>query len=80
MLMCGIFRNNWTGMSVFSLRESAGKQMEERKGETHGGVISFGNGNASITIKGKEGQSLVGKNFYVYQLFFAENAKGRGIY
>lgn len=64
------------GMSVFAAKESAVKQMEERKGETHGGVISFGNGNASITIKGKEGQSLVGKNFYVYQLFFAENAKG----
>lgn len=49
---------------------------EERKGETHGGTISFGNGKASITIQGKEGQSLVGKHFYVYQLFFAENAKG----
>ena len=62
------------GISVFAAQEI--EQTEERKGETHGGVISFGNGNASITIKGKEGQSLVGKNFYVYQLFFAENAKG----
>ena len=41
------------GMSVFAAKESAVKQKEERKGETHGGVISFGNGNASITIKVK---------------------------
>lgn len=36
----------------------------------------MGNGIAHIDIKGNDGQTLVGKEFNVYQLFFAENAKG----
>lgn len=42
---------------------------------TQGGVAIMGNGSAGITIKGNEGQTLVGKKFRVYQLFFAENAR-----
>lgn len=38
------------------------------------GVADFGDGNASITIKGNSGQSLVGKQFHVYKLFEAENS------
>ena len=38
------------------------------------GVADFGEGNASITIKGNSGQTLVGKKFNVYKLFDAENA------
>lgn len=38
------------------------------------GVADFGEGNASITIKGNSGQTLVGKKFNVYKLFEAENA------
>lgn len=38
------------------------------------GVADFGDGNASITIKGNSGQSLVGKKFNVYKLFVAENS------
>ena len=38
------------------------------------GVADFGEGNASITIKGNSGQSLVGKTFNVYKLFEAENS------
>lgn len=41
---------------------------------TPNGVADFGEGNASITIKGNSGQTLVGKNFNVYKLFDAENA------
>ena len=39
------------------------------------GVADFGEGSASITIKGNSGQSLVGKKFNVYKLFDAENAE-----
>lgn len=43
---------------------------------TTAGTVAYSEGNASITIKGNEGQSLVGKTFEVYQLFTAENAIG----
>lgn len=39
------------------------------------GVSTLGNGNASITIRPHNGQSLAGKRFEVYKLFNAENAK-----
>lgn len=42
---------------------------------TPNGVADFGEGNASITIKGNSGQTLVGKRFNVYKLFDAENAE-----
>lgn len=42
---------------------------------TPNGVADFGEGSASITIKGNSGQSLVGKKFNVYKLFVAENAE-----
>ena len=42
---------------------------------TQGGVAVMGNGAANITIKGNEGQTLAGKKFRVYQLFFAENSR-----
>ena len=42
---------------------------------TPNGVADFGEGNASITIKGNSGQTLVGKKFNVYKLFDAENAE-----
>lgn len=41
---------------------------------TPNGVADFGEGNASITIKGNSGQTLVGKKFNVYKLFVAENS------
>lgn len=40
------------------------------------GTVNFGQGTASITIKGNEGQSLVGKRFEVFRLFNAENSQG----
>lgn len=42
---------------------------------TQGGVAILGNKTAAITIKGNEGQTLIGKKFRVYQLFFAENSR-----
>lgn len=43
---------------------------------TSQGSVDLSQGDASITIKGNEGQSLVGKTFEIYQLFEAENAAG----
>lgn len=43
---------------------------------TVNGIADFGQGGAHIDIKGNSGQTLVGKQFRVYQIFFAENAKG----
>ena len=36
----------------------------------------MGKGTAGIVISGNDGQSLIGKQFHVYKLFDAENAKG----
>lgn len=43
--------------------------------KTPGGTANFERGNASITIKGNQGQTLKGKKFQVYQLFDAESAE-----
>ena len=40
------------------------------------GIATMGSGQAHIDITGNEGQTLVGKQFNVYKLFNAENAKG----
>ena len=42
---------------------------------TPNGISTLGSGNASITIKANNGQSLIGKKFEVYKLFDAENSK-----
>lgn len=59
-------------LSVFA-KETEGKY---RTMETLHGMADFQRGNASIVIHGKEGQSLKGKSFRLYQIFNAENAKG----
>ena len=44
------------------------------------GCVSMGDGNASITVRGGEGQSLEGKRFEIFRLFDAENAeKGESV-
>lgn len=59
-------------LSVFA-KETEGKY---RTMETLHGAADFQRGSASIVIHGKEGQSLKGKSFRLYQIFNAENAKG----
>lgn len=41
------------------------------------GVANFNRGDASITITGTAGQTLIGKEFNVYKLFDAENSKDK---
>lgn len=43
---------------------------------TYQGSVNFGLGTASITIKGNENQTLIGKKFHIYNLFHAENSDG----
>ncbi|MDQ9761133.1 hypothetical protein RFZ45_20065, partial [Acinetobacter baumannii] len=52
------------------------KEMKVTQGnQVVNGIIDFGKGSASITINGNQGQSLAGKKFEVFQLFYAENSK-----
>jgi fimbrial isopeptide formation D2 family protein/LPXTG-motif cell wall-anchored protein len=43
---------------------------------TQNGTAVMGTGTASITINGNSGQTLTGKKFHIYKLFYAENASG----
>lgn len=71
-----LFGNSY-GMPVLAAEMN---QKEAEKGmdsvTTNQGVADFSRGDAKIQIIGNEGQTLVGKKFYVYQLFDAENAVG----
>lgn len=66
------------GMNNFMTAYAA--ETEEKAGNYDytiiNGTVDFGQGSASITINGNQGQSLVGKSFEVFRLFDAENSKG----
>lgn len=47
----------------------------DRQYNTQNGTAAMGSGVASITVAGNKGQTLIGKKFNVYKLFYAENAK-----
>lgn len=53
-----------------------GRESDCRIEETVDGTADFQRGDASIVIRGNEGQSLKGKAFRLYQIFSAENAAG----
>lgn len=42
--------------------------------QTYAGMVQMGDGEANITIQGKNGQSLLGKKFNIYKIFHAENS------
>lgn len=44
-------------------------------GKTDQGIVEFSAGDARIEVRGNEGQTLVGKTFYLHQLFEAENSE-----
>lgn len=48
---------------------------ESRKVTDDNGNVTMGDGQSSITINGNYSQTLIGKSFNVYKLFFAENSK-----
>lgn len=43
--------------------------------QTENGIVTLHNGNAKIVLQGNEKQTLVGKEFGVYQLFDAQSSK-----
>ena len=59
-------------MTVYAAEEKAGNYDYT----ITNGTVDFGQGSASITIRGNEGQPLAGKSFEVFRLFDAENSKG----
>lgn len=61
-------------VGTFTMPAYAAEATQAAGYEVVNGSVDFGLGNASITIKGNEGQSLVGKKFEVFKLFDAENA------
>lgn len=74
-------RRIWTVLAVvILLAAQIGRAVivnaEEHSYVTQNGVVDFGEGEASIVIKGNAGQSLAGKTLSVHRLFEAENAKG----
>lgn len=44
-------------------------------GVTNEGIVEFNEGDARIEVRGNEGQTLVGKTLYLYELFVAENSE-----
>ena len=70
------------GMSVSTVGaplltvQAAEEAVAAKEYTTQGGIANMGSGTANITIKGNEGQTLVGKKFHVYKLFLAQNAQG----
>lgn len=65
-----ILIGNVSEMMVFA----QGREADYRTVETFDGSADFQRGDASIIIRGNEGQSLKGKVFRLYQIFSAENA------
>ena len=61
-------------MPVFADENNGIQTLDAGDYLVNNGYVDFGQGNAQITIKGNEGQSLVGKRFEVFRLFDAENS------
>lgn len=75
LIVLMICAGNICGVSVLA-KET--KKTTEKTGQasTMNGMVNFGKGNAAIRIEGNEGQTLKGKSFRLYHLFYAENALG----
>lgn len=68
--------SNLTGVTALASNNLVKEQAGTTTVATKNGVADFGKGTAKISITGNEGQTLVGKEFMVYQLFHAENSAG----
>lgn len=72
--VCGLFL--LATVCVVQMSSYLQVQAKEISYVTKNGVVDFGEGDASICVKGNLGQSLSGKKLEVYHLFEAENAVG----
>lgn len=75
VLAGGLALTNVAGV-VPTVASAVGGETKATDTTATGGKVDFGEGSASITINGNEGQSLVGKTFEVFKLFDAENSEG----
>lgn len=64
----------YTGFTAFAAENDGIQTMDAGDYLVNNGRVDLGQGNASITINGNEGQSLVGKRFEMFRLFDAENS------
>ena len=64
----------YTGITAFADGNDGIQTMDAGDYLVNNGRVDLGQGNASITINGNEGQSLVGKRFEMFRLFDAENS------
>ena len=69
MLACTIAFSGMTFQSGHSF-----SMVHAAETSTQSGIVNFGRGEASITIQGNTGQSLIGKKFQIFKLFQAENS------
>ena len=65
------------GTPLLTVQAAEEATVAAKEYHTQGGIANMGSSTANITIKGNEGQTLVGKKFHVYKLFLAQNAQGR---
>lgn len=67
------------GMSIFPISHINAKIPSflslEATSNTQNGIANLGNGNASVTIKGNNNQTLIGKKFGLYKLFNVVNSE-----
>ena len=75
-LALGIGITSMPFVTIDALAKSPDIVAKATNSNTQGGIANLGGGSAQITIKGNDGQSMVGKKFGVYKLFNAENAVG----
>ena len=64
------------GTPLLTVQAAEEATVAAKEYHTQGGIANMGSSTANITIKGNEGQTLVGKKFHVYKLFLAQNAQG----
>lgn len=65
----------YTGLTAFADENDGIQTMDAGDYLVNNGQLSMGQGTASITINGNEGQSMVGKRFEMFRLFDAENSE-----
>ena len=57
------------GTPLLTVQAAEEATVAAKEYHTQGGIANMGSSAANITIKGNEGQALVGKKFHVYKLF-----------
>lgn len=75
-MLFGVGISNFDFFTINALEKTPEIIAKAATSNTQGGIANLGGGSAMITIKGNDGQTLVGKKFGVYKLFNAQNSVG----